>query len=482
MFPAIRAARMSFKSGMLTWLAALCLATAEPVTPQSFTVYSEPIKLRYGEVYNKKQGPMALPQNIVERYFDQGKAMAITGFDVDMVRKDAAGTETRVKLSDHYLHHYILAMGDNSTMNKIEEEAAKDKMFARMLHGCHGMTGSHVHSFLTGLSDSPDLVYFGSAAGAEYRHNPQRYQAPFRRLIRKPHVWAPTFHVINTNRPLRNTSLPYSPLLECPCTPQRKIDVKQGKIDGKDPDPAIECSPEFEKTGNPSCHLATYAGGWRCCEHGVFLIDTDKECTDPQCSEEQTDEIFMKYTFYYEDASPETRKMEMAACCDVTSDKQGFENIEYDVPACVPGTPSEKCLHVVESVQPVAYFHRHPKSPNDRHRADELVDLVFAAPHLHVAGLSIELIDDITNKTLCSVIASVDNQGGVMYGNGTEAGNEDGYLVGLRPCTWGSDAPRFQRNHPLRTRATYNASRVHTGVMSLWLMDVSAAPDGDFVV
>jgi len=464
------------------WLAALCLATAEPVTPQSFTVYSEPIKLRYGEVYNKKQGPMALPQNIVERYFDQRKAMAITGFDVDMVRKDAEGTESKVKLTDHYLHHYILAMGDNSTMNKIEQQAAKDKMFARMLHGCHGMTGSHVHSFLTGLSDSPDLVYFGSAAGAEYRHNLQRYQAPFRRLIRKPHVWAPTFHVINTNKPLRNTSLPYSPLLECPCTPQRKIDVKHGKIDGKDPDPPIKCSPEFQKTGNPSCHLATYVGGWRCCEHGVFLIDTDKECSDPQCSEEQQDEIFMKYTFYYEDASPETRKMESAACCDVTSDQQGFENIEYDIPACAPGTPPEKCLHAVESVQPVAYFHRHPKSPNDHHRADELVDLVIAAPHLHIAGLSIELIDDITNKTLCSVKASADNQGGVMYGNGTEAGNEDGYLVGLRPCSWGSDAPRFQRNHPLRARATYNASRGHTGVMSLWLMDVSAAPDGDFVV
>ena len=232
---------MSCKSEMLMWLAALCLATAEPVTPQSFTVYSEPIKLRYGEVYNKKQGPMALPQNIVERYFDQRKAMAITGFDVDMVRKDAEGTESKVKLTDHYLHHYILAMGDNSTMNKIEQQAAKDKMFARMLHGCHGMTGSHVHSFLTGLSDSPDLVYFGSAAGAEYRHNLQRYQAPFRRLIRKPHVWAPTFHVINTNKPLRNTSLPYSPLLECPCTPQRKIDVKHGKIDGKDPDPPIKC-------------------------------------------------------------------------------------------------------------------------------------------------------------------------------------------------------------------------------------------------
>ena len=243
------------------------------------------------------------------------------------------------------------------------------------------------------------------------------------------------------------------------------------------------CSKEFAATGNPSCHLATYVGGWRCCEHGVFLIDTDKECSDPKCSKEPQDEIFMKYTFYVEDVTPETRKMETAACCDVTSTTQGVENIEYDIPACAPGTPVARCLHTVETVQPVAYYHRHPKSPHDRHRANELVDLVFAAPHLHVAGLSLELFDDITNKSLCSVFASPDNQGGVMYGNGTEAGNENGYLVGLRPCTWaGGEAPRFQRNHPLRTRAVYNASHGHTGVMSLWLMDVSPVPDSDVVV
>ena len=220
---------------------AIAVAGAEPSSAESFTVYSAPIRLRYGEVYNTQQDPMALPQHIVERYFDQKKSMAISGFDVEMVRRDAQnGAESKVKLSDHYLHHYILAMGDNVTMKKLFVKAAEDKMFARMLTGCHAMTRSHVHSFLTELSDDPDIVYFGSAAGAEYRHNPQRYQAPFRRVIKKPHLWAPIFHVINTNRPSQNTSLPYSPLLECPCTPQRKIDVKHGKIDGQDPDPPIK--------------------------------------------------------------------------------------------------------------------------------------------------------------------------------------------------------------------------------------------------
>ena len=53
--------------------------------------------------------------------------MAISGFDVDVVRKDAAGIESKVKLSDHYLHHYILAMGDNSTMMKIQEQGCQGR-------------------------------------------------------------------------------------------------------------------------------------------------------------------------------------------------------------------------------------------------------------------------------------------------------------------------------------------------------------------
>merc|ERR1712091_575857 len=107
----------------------------------------------------------------------------------------------------------------------------------------------------------------------------------------------------------------------------------------------------------------------------------------------------------------------------------------------------------------------------------DLVDLVFAAPHLHWAGIRMTLIDHETNKTLCEVHSSPDNKAGITYGDGSTAGNESGYLVGLRPCSWGgANAPRFRRDHLLRTRAVYNATTYHTGVMGLWLMQVSTAP------
>jgi len=327
---------------------------------------------------------------------------------------------------------------------------------------------------------------FGSAAGAEYRDNPQRFDAPFRRLLKQPQVWSPLLHIINTKSSTgagASGGASWSPLLECPCTPQRKINVSAGTIDGQSAKPPIHCSPEFAATGNPSCHLATYQGGWRCCEHEMFLIDTDKECTHPDCSEKPLDEVYMKFTFFYEDAQPDTRQVEPAACCDVTSATQGNENIEYDIPACLSGTPPEQCVHVAESVQPLAYFGDHPKSPLSSHKGSDLVDLAFASPHLHLAGISIELIDHVTNKTICEVHRTDDNTGGIAYGHGTAPGDEDGYMVGLSPCRWGrSEAPRFRRDHPMRTRAVYNATMGHTGVMSLWLMDVSPVTEPDFLV
>jgi hypothetical protein len=454
----------------------------------SFTVVSEPVRLRYGEVHNKMQvgsgKGLPIPPDVVARYAKGDALMGISGFDPEMVRKHSDGSETRVKLSDHYLHHYILYFGQAHAMRELIDLAAGNEHSAHKITGCHGMTGAgmrafHEHVAAEGKHLNDNLVSFGSAAGAEYRHNPQRFEAPYRLVVRRPATWAPTMHIINTNL-ADNTTMDdapaVSPLLECPCTPQRNIDPVAGTIDGKAADPPIHCGREFDATGNPSCHLSTYRGGWRCCEHGMFLVDTDKACKTPNCTEKVVDEVFMKFTFYYEDVNASTKELENAACCDVTGSGQGDTNIEHDVVPCAEGTPPEQCVFVAESVQPLAYF---GSLPGSRPWGSDLVDLVFAAPHLHWAGNSIELFDHETNETLCEVHRTPDNSGGVMYGTGDEPGNERGYLTGLTPCSWGGGrARRFRRDHKLRTRAVYNATTYHTGVMSLWLINVAAAVDG----
>lgn len=469
-------AMRTIAGGALTLQLAVCRLALGDDT-MKFTIYSQPIELRYGEVYNKvqvdgTQSDHMLPEDVIKRYESGEKTMAVTGFTVDIVRKTAAGEETPVKLSDHYLHHYLLYFGRINHMDKVAEAIKADQHLRHMLTGCHGMTGKGLemlrhHLGASGVEDSEN-VFFGSAAGAEYRHNPQEFQAPFRLLLRRPQAWFPTFHVINTKDDNRTVS----PLLECPCTPQRMIDPVAGTIDGKTPDPKFGCSPAFAETGNPSCNLSSYRGGWRCCEHNMFLIDTDKDCVLPGCAEKPVDTVFMKFTFEYEDATSETRDIESSACCDTTSNIQGDGNIEHDVPACPAGTPPNECIFVTETVQPIGYF----GAPHRRHKAaSDLVDLVQAAPHLHWAGLSLELIDHETNETLCEVHHTADWSGGVMYGTGDEPGNEKGYLVGLKVCTWsGKTARRFRRDHLLRARSVYNATFPHTGVMSLWLAQVAA--------
>ena len=108
--------------------------------------------------------------------------------------------------------------------------------------------------------------------------------------------------IADSKRLLRNDAPAVSRLLECPCTPQRKIEANTGTIDGKAADPPIHFSKQLDATSNLSCHLSTYKGGRRCNEHYMFLIDTDKECKSSDCSEKVVDEVYMKFTFYYEDA------------------------------------------------------------------------------------------------------------------------------------------------------------------------------------
>ena len=97
-----------------------------------------------------------------------------------------------------------------------------------------------------------------------------------------------------------------------------------------------------------------------------------------------------------------------------------------------------------------------------------MVEIAYILPHVHEGGHSIELQDAVTNETLC--YASREN-GGIIYGNGTEPGDEAGYITGFRTCRWsGGNAPRYQRRHPMRVIAYYDAERYITGAMARMLI------------
>ena len=85
--------------------------------------------------------------------------------------------------------------------------------------------------------------------------------------------------------------------------------------------------------------------------------------------------------------------------------------------------------------------------------------------HLHVGGLDISLFNDATGELICRSEA--------VYGNGTEAGNESGYLVGMTPCVFdggahGEDLPRYRRNDRVRLVTRYNSTVARKGVTAMW--------------
>jgi hypothetical protein len=391
----------------------------------SFVVYSPPIDTRYGEVFNYRddgmepiaaghsnssESPFPMPADVLERYANASvRTMAISGFEFEFVRRHDNGSETPIPLYELYLHH----MNIN-------------------LYSAAGVTG------------------FGTSF--EYRHTSFMYEAPYRRhLTAPPQSWYPFMHLINTRLPNGPRASP-SPLIECPCTPQRKIDAAAGTVDGHALHPAMTCGPNL--AGNAACSLERYVAGLHCCHHrGDFVIDT-RTCEQPGCAETPVDRAYFRMTVHYEDATPRTRHIGELPCCDVTT------NAELDVEECPPGTPPSECTFTIEGVQPL--------DPQfTRENADDVWELAQAYPHLHEGGISVELQDAVTNRTVCAASRA---DGTVIYGTGAAAGDEEGYVVGFTVCRWSAGAERFTRSHPMRVIAVYDASRRRSGLMGTMIL------------
>lgn len=405
----------------------------------SFTLYSEPIRLRPGEVHNAFSKPIPVPANIREQF--KAKAMPLNSFSMDIVETDSkTGAERSVPLYEMYNHHYIVHAGSFHEMDILRQSAPKP--------GCHAHTMRNA-----GAS-------FGGGTGAEFRGYPFELPAPYAQMSPGIEYVMPLLHVINVRQ---NTSL-----LECPCAPGR-VDAQKGTIDGKPLGKMqFNCNEEFIKEANPTCSLSTYTGGLRCCENGVFLPE-HPDLRGPYS------EIRMKMSFGFRDEADEAKRpsinVDKTHCCDVTGSMYhngsfhgagGGGNIEYDIPKCASGVSPAKCIHTASTVQTIDYI------PGVGDDPDELLELVQATGHLHKAALSLDLIDERSGDVVCRVSP--------LYGSSNQAGDEKGFLVGLKPCKFGfpplSPPPRFRRSDLVRSVAKYNSTEAHTGVMSLWLLKV----------
>lgn len=88
-------------------------AGTTPSGRQTFTVLSHPITLAPTEVHNRAQPPVALPEDVVQRFRDGRHDMVIKEFYMDIVDSDDPdATAASVPLYELYNHHFVLYMGD----------------------------------------------------------------------------------------------------------------------------------------------------------------------------------------------------------------------------------------------------------------------------------------------------------------------------------------------------------------------------------
>jgi len=183
------------------------------------------------------------------------------------------------------------------------------------------------------------------------------------------------------------------------------------------------------------CHCGDYnnpynGGEFACCQDGSFCPTTGNDTSKK--------DYFLKYTVWWNDPDPSYVPIDLyvfdAADCQV----------EYNIPPCAD--PNSGCLDVTSQTYTLEYD----------------TTVIYAVGHIHPGSINITLGVD-GEEPFCVSHA--------RYGNGTTAGNENGYVVALDSCTF--DPPiQIPAGTTLRYTAVYNSTLFHDAVMALFYMAV----------
>lgn len=98
--------------------------------------------------------------------------------------------------------------------------------------------------------------------------------------------------------------------------------------------------------------------------------------------------------------------------------------------------------------------------------------VIYAVAHQHAGGIGSTLYGQDGN-VICASIP--------IYGNGNEAGNEDGYIVGMSTCYPEPGSVKITAGENLTLESNYNSTNKHTGVMGLFYIYIAEqAPNVTF--
>lgn len=212
-----------------------------------FDIYGHWMTTRYSEVFWTAQPAIPLPAHIVARY--KGKAISITGFEVDIVTGGENGTtESSVPEYEVYNHHYCATItGSASKMVYVGDRAQDSLLRDKARNRRHAI---EIHPPLweprsipasksaATTSNIPTAHNFWMGNGGEHRKSFKSVPLGTGQLIESPEQFSLQPMLINTKWPPQPGQTPrqafhdailpkastappganYSSLLECPCT------------------------------------------------------------------------------------------------------------------------------------------------------------------------------------------------------------------------------------------------------------------------
>eukprot|EP00980_Cylindrotheca_fusiformis_P031435 scaffold26366_cov117-Cylindrotheca_fusiformis.AAC.6 len=204
-----------------------------------FDVYSKAIKTLYSQVHWQGHGNIPLPDDIIER-FAGGKLMAVTGYEVDQVRRTESGEEVPVPITWAYNHHYCANLLNSRKVKLVMKKAGEEAVKLGLNHGAAEHLVGELFGVKEGDPEIPQLHFFSEGNGGEMRMSYHGYPKGYAQIIESPDQFDISPMQIDTwNRNMKNhTYLPgplpsssrippeagYSGLIECPCSDRIPIE------------------------------------------------------------------------------------------------------------------------------------------------------------------------------------------------------------------------------------------------------------------
>ncbi|KAJ7945205.1 Stress up-regulated Nod 19 [Quillaja saponaria] len=358
------------------------------------------------------------PGSVEDKYyynieFPRGH-IALKSFNAEVI--DEAGNP--VSLQETYLHHWVVVR----------------------YHVCNNVThmeseGHHVlqqsdHVFVrnSGICQRNTLgQYFG--LGSETRRTATHIPDPYGIEIGNPteipagyeEKWMLNVHAIDT----------------------RGVEDKMG---------CTECRCDLYNVTNDESDRPLrpeYKGGLYCCRDG-------KRCRIREGFEGPRRSLYLRYTVKWVDWDRTVVPVKIYIL-DVTdnwkrlssSSRKSLEHdckVEYEVEPCsAAGRDDSTCIDVKRTNATIPYGGY----------------VIYGVAHQHSGGIGSALYGE-DGRVICSSIPT--------YGEGKEAGNEAGYIVGMSTCYPRSGSVKINEGEILTLESNYSSTTSHTGVMGLFYL------------